>query len=58
METKKKKKLTHRNREQIGSHQRQGARSRGIGEGGQKVQTSNYKINKFWGCNVQHDNYN
>ena len=27
-------------------------------EGGQKVQTSSYKINKYWGCNVQHDKYN
>ena len=26
-------------------------------EGGQKVQTSNYKTNKSWGCNVQHGNY-
>ena len=24
----------------------------------QKVQTSSYKIGKYWGCNVQHDNYN
>lgn len=24
------------------------------GEGGQNVQTFNYKINKFWECNVQH----
>lgn len=30
----------------------------GVGEmskkGGQKVQTSSYKIHKSWGCNVQH----
>ena len=25
-----------------------------MGEGGQKVQSSSYNINKFWGCNVQH----
>ena len=25
-------------------------------EGGQKVETSSYKINKYWGCNV-HDDY-
>ena len=25
-----------------------------MGEGGQKVQTSSYKINKSWGYNVQH----
>ena len=24
----------------------------GVGEGDQKVQTSSYKINKSWGCNV------
>ena len=34
------------------------ARGRGwrvgkMGEGGQHVQTSIYKINKSWGCNVQ-----
>ena len=23
-------------------------------EGGQKIQTCSYKINKSWGCNVQH----
>ena len=23
-----------------------------MGEGGQKVQTSSYKINKYWGCYV------
>ena len=28
------------------------------GKGGQKVQTSSYKINKYWGCNVQYDEYN
>ena len=28
----------------------------GTGEGGQKVQTSSYKISKSWGCNVQHGN--
>ena len=28
-----------------------------LGEGDQKVQTSNYKINKFSGCNVPHDDY-
>ena len=26
-------------------------------KGGQKVQTSSYKINKSWGCNVQRGNY-
>ena len=28
-----------------------------LGEGGQKVQTSSYKLNKFWGHDVQHDDY-
>ena len=30
---------------------------RGVGEmgkGGQKIQTSSYKTNKSWGCNVRH----
>ena len=26
-------------------------------EGGQKVQTSSYKINRCWGCEVQHGDY-
>ena len=29
----------------------------GMGKGGQKVQTSSYKVNKFWGCNIYHSNY-
>ena len=28
-----------------------------MGKGGQRVQTSIYKINKSWGCNVQHGDY-
>lgn len=28
-----------------------------MGEGSQKVPTSSYKIDKFWGCNVQHGDY-
>ena len=28
-----------------------------MGEGVQKVQTSSYKINESWGCNVQHGDY-
>ena len=27
-------------------------------EGGQKVQTSNNKINTCWECNIQHNGYN
>ena len=37
-------------------------RGRGCGEeelekGSQKVQISNYKINKYQGCNIQRDDY-
>ena len=28
-----------------------------IGEGGQKTQTSSYKISKFWGCKVLHGDH-
>ena len=28
-----------------------------INEGDWKVQTSSYKIDKVWGCNIQHDGY-
>ena len=28
-----------------------------MGKGSQKVQTSSYKINKSWGCNVQCGDY-
>ena len=28
-----------------------------VGEGDQKIQISNYKINKSWGCNVQDGDY-
>ena len=28
-----------------------------MGEEGRKAQTSSYKINKSWGCNVQHGDY-
>lgn len=26
-------------------------------EGSEKVETSSYKINKYLGCNIQHDGY-
>ena len=29
-----------------------------MGEGDQEVQTSSHKINKSWGCNIQHGGYN
>lgn len=28
-----------------------------LSERGQKVHTSNYKVNKSWECNIQHDDY-
>ena len=28
-----------------------------MGEGSQRIQTSSYKMNKFWRANVQHDDY-
>ena len=36
------------------------ARSQGVGEWedvGQRVQTCSYKMNKFWGSNIQHGDY-
>ena len=30
---------------------------RELDEGSQKAQTSSYKIDKYWGCNVQSDDY-
>ena len=51
---KKKKKLI--DREQVCSCQRWGGGQ--MREGGQKVQSSNYKINKSWKCNVQHGDSN
>ena len=44
-------------REQTGGCDRQGWRVGEMGKGGQKVQTSSYKISKSWGCDVQHDDY-
>ena len=34
-----------------------GDRAWGKGEGGQKVQTSTYKMNNFWGPDAQHGDY-
>lgn len=54
-----KKDSTYWYRKQIGTCQRAGphpAPQMGIGKigkGGQKVQTSSYKINESWGCNIQ-----
>ena len=44
------------NWEQIDAWQGQGVGVGEMGEGGQK-QTSGYKTNESWGCNVQHDDY-
>lgn len=30
----------------------------GWGGVGQRIKASRYKINKFWGSNIQHDDYN
>ena len=35
----------------------EGKRVGEIGEGGQNPHNSSYKINKLWGCNVQHGDY-
>ena len=45
------KKQAHRYRELTGGCQRLGGVGK-MGEGGQKVQTSTYKINTSWGGNV------
>ena len=29
----------------------------GMGDRGRRIQTSSYNMNKFWGPNVQHDDY-
>ena len=36
------------NRQQVGGCQTQGVRANEIDEVGQKVQTTSYKVNKFW----------
>ena len=53
------KKTELRNREQIGGCQGQGGEGL-LGEmveGGQRVQTSSFNMNKFSGCNVQNGDY-
>ena len=50
-----KKKKAHRYKEQIGGSQRLGLGE--MGEGGQNIQTSSYKIIKSWGCKIQHVDY-
>ena len=46
------KNQTHRNREQTGGCQGQGLEK--MHEGGQ---TLSYKVKKFWGSNMHHDDY-
>ena len=41
-------------RDQVCGYQRRGQGKRELDEGSQKVQTSSYKINKYWGYNVRH----
>ena len=48
----------HRKRDQICGYPRAGVGGRKLEEGGQKVQASSYKINKYCRCNVQQDKYN
>jgi len=55
------KKETHRYREQIDACQRWGVcvwQVYKVGEGNQKLQTSNYNISKSWGCKLKYGNYN
>ena len=59
MESKKKKKRKKEKTKFIETESRLViARGRGgvgeMGEGGQSVQTSSYKMSKFWGCNSHH----
>ena len=50
-----KTKKTYRKRYQICVKQMQGVEGGGTEEGGEKLQTSGYKINKYQGYNIQHD---
>ena len=53
---KRKKKIeSHRERDHICDYGTRGMRE--LDEGSQKAQTSSYKIDKYWGCNVQRDDY-
>lgn len=49
----KKKKKTHTDREQTGDCL--GLEEWELGDGSQGIQTSNEKMSKFWGTNLQHD---
>ena len=51
-------KWTRTNKEYIGGSRVEGGGVWEVGEGCQKVQTSSYKINKSWKCNLQHGDYN
>ena len=52
-----KKKQTCRNRADWWQPEVGGREVGEMGEGGQKVQISSYKMNKSWGCNVQCGDY-
>ena len=51
------KSWTHRYGGKIAGCQRWGFGGSEMGESSQTEQTSSYKINKSWGCNVQHGDY-
>ena len=53
------KKQIHGERDQTCAYQRQWEEDEvgELDEGSQKAQTFNCKINKYWGCHVQHDKY-
>ena len=51
----KNKKQTHK--EQIDGYRGRDWRVGEMGAGDQTAQTSSYKLNKLWGCNLQHGEY-
>ena len=58
MESKNKNKnQTHSDREQTGGCHWRWVRGGQMGEVDQKVPTSSSKINRSWGCDVQHGDY-
>lgn len=59
LKSKQMKKQIHGERDQTCAYQRQWEEDEvgELDEGSQKAQTFNCKINKYWGCHVQHDKY-
>ena len=51
-------KWTQRNRDQICGYQRQGKSEGEFDERSQNIPTSSYKINKYYGYNIQQDKHN